>query len=444
MKRGVRLLLVVGVVFTLWLMSGVAPLTAQEGPPVVAFYYAWFDWETWKKPLPYQPREPYLSADPATIERHVLQARQAGLDALVLDWYGPQIENNQTETNFWILLDKVSMHGLKAALTVDIAGPFINSEEQLLNALQTVRDQHATHGAYLRVNGRPIVFFWRQQQYSVETWVALRQQLDPQRAMLWIAEGIDPTYLDVFDGLYLYSVAWSADPASVLNRWGNEVRAYNPNRYWVATVMPGYNDFATNRPDAFARERGEGAYYRACWEGARQSEADIVAITSFNEWLEGTQIEPAHAYGDFYLSLTAQLITEYRNARAAPTVAPTATLTPTLAPTDTPPPTPAPTDTPVPTATPVPAATPTATETPFTLPIPTRADETTSTATPVSAAQQPTADVTQQALSVSPTPTSMPTRFPVQGTERSTRVCSLLPLALVAVSLLTILWRSRS
>uniref|UniRef100_A0AC34RHX0 Uncharacterized protein n=1 Tax=Panagrolaimus sp. JU765 TaxID=591449 RepID=A0AC34RHX0_9BILA len=60
---------------------------------------------------------------------------------------------------------------------------------------------------------------------------------------------------------------------------------------------------------------------------AHTSRADIVSITSFNEWHEGTQIEPAvaHSYGNFtyleydrnpeqYLEITRKMIHEYFTA----------------------------------------------------------------------------------------------------------------------------------
>ena len=52
-------------------------------------------------------------------------------------------------------------------------------------------------------------------------------------------------------------------------------------KYWVATVMPGYDDRVTGRPDAFVRYRAGGAYYRRCWDGAIRSGADLVIVTSF-------------------------------------------------------------------------------------------------------------------------------------------------------------------
>lgn len=153
-RTTVRLLIVIALLLTpLLTLQSSTGVQAQAERPVLAFYYAWFDANTWTMPLPDQPRAPYISADPIAIENHVLMAQQAGIDALVLDWYGPQVENNQTETNFRILLDKVAIHGLKASLTVDIAGPFINNLDELTNALLVVRDQHAPHGAFLRIEG---------------------------------------------------------------------------------------------------------------------------------------------------------------------------------------------------------------------------------------------------------------------------------------------------
>ncbi len=396
------------------------PARAQGEKLVLAFYYSWFDWNTWQLPLSDQPTAPYLSSDPATIETHVVQAQQAGIDALVLDWYGPQVENNQTETNLRTLLDKAQIHGMSASLTVDIAGPFINSLDDLTNALVAVRDRHASHPAYLRVGGRPVVFFWRQEQYAVDTWLALRQQIDPEHTMIWIAEGTHPEYLAVFDGLYLYSVAWSADPASVLVRWGNEVRQWSQAqgafRYWVATAMPGYNDSPTGRADAFAQARNSGVYYQATWDGARQSDADWVVITSFNEWLEGTQIEPTQSYGNLYLDLTAGLAAQYRQGVENPAVA-EVVVTATLEPTPTPSPTaepvePTATATPLPTvtATLTPTATLSPTATPFRLPTP----------TVTIAAQEPASELRETSgdsggEEVSETLLNLPQRYPVEG-----------------------------
>ena len=304
------------------------PIAAQQDRLILAFYYAWFDWNTWALNLAEQPAQPYLSADPMTVQRHVQEARQAGIDALIHAWYGPTVENNQTEPNFTLLLNAAQEQGLHAALSVDLAPDtaFLRNTQEIVEALTVIRDRHAQHPAYLRVDERPVVFFWRQEQYSVAVWSALRQQVDPNFTQLWIAEGTRSEYLEVFDGLYLYSVAWTATPGPIMQRWGDEVRRWETQlgqpRYWVATTMPGYNDLVTGRTDAFVRERADGGYYRTTWEAAHQSDPDWIVITSFNEWVEGTQIEPATGYGRSYLDLTAQLATIYRRAAVEPTPTP--------------------------------------------------------------------------------------------------------------------------
>jgi hypothetical protein len=391
------------------------PVGAQGERLILAFYYAWFDLTTWQKSLSDQPAQPYASTDPAAIERHVLWAQQAGIDAFVQSWYGPQVENNQTETNFRQLLDISARYGFGAAADLEVTSPFFHSTADVANAVNYLLAVHAQHPAYLRVGGKPVIFFWRQSQYSIETWYSIRDQIDPNRTSIWIAEGTDLSYLGPFDGLHLYSVAWSDDPTGVLTQWGARVREWSAtqglSKTWVATVMPGYNDWATGRADAFVRDRAGGAYYRECWEGAIQSGADLVIATSFNEWLEGSQIEPSVSYGDFYLNLTRELGGRYRVSEPPPTitVSPTAmpsslsaststvpmTATVSPAPTQTATPTPTAAPSPSPTSTPTatPMPTPTFTPTPTLAPTPTVSP--TPTATPIAGLYQEAASTAQ-------------------------------------------------
>jgi hypothetical protein len=275
---------------TVILLSGVTPVAdAQNERLVLAFYYAWFDQATWTSgQLSDQPAQPYDSRDLAAIQRHVAQARSAGIDALVQSWYGPSGgSNNMTEANFATLLDVSAANGMRAAVDFETQGPFFSSAGDVQSALATLLSGHAQHPAYLKVNGKPVVFFWRQQRFGVDAWATIRQQVDPERKSIWIAEGTDLAYLRVFDGIHLYSVAWSADPASVLVNFGAKARKAAQDlggfRYWVATAMPGYDDTRLRGAAGSVRPRANGDYYRATFSSAAKSGADWVIITSFNE-----------------------------------------------------------------------------------------------------------------------------------------------------------------
>jgi hypothetical protein len=55
------------------------------------------------------------------------------------------------------------------------------------------------------------------------------------------------------------------------------------------------------------QDRADGAYYQATWDGALASRPNwAVIVSTFNEWLESTQIEPSVQYGEQYLQITAR------------------------------------------------------------------------------------------------------------------------------------------
>ena len=53
--------------------------------------------------------------------------------------------------------------------------------------------------------------------------------------------------------------------------------------------------------------RPSHGYYQATWDGALASSPSwAVVVSTFNEWMESTQIEPSQQWGDQYLQLTRQ------------------------------------------------------------------------------------------------------------------------------------------
>jgi hypothetical protein len=447
----------------LWMVSlvlGVRPATAQgvgEGL-VLALYHASYDFGSWVPQLCDQPTRPYDSSSWDTIDQHIEQAQAAGIDVFVQAWYGPEPMQNPTQANLRSLLDRARAVNFEVAALVDMTGAFLNSADEVEAALIALRT-HTAHSAYLKVNGRPVVFFLGQvPRLPMPQWKALRARVDPEARMIWIAQGdasaLIPTsdLLEVFDGIYLYDLARSSTIGALLQTTSGQVREWNSAHsasvYWVATVIPGYDDSAlteamTRLP---ARSRSE-AYYRQNWNAAVVTEPAWILVRSFNEWRACTHIQASRDHGSRYLELTAELVEMYRESLLPPTPTPTVEPTATAETfTATPEPTPVETSTltatatlePLDTETPVPTLTLTPSATPPRLPTPTP----TSSLAP-GETRSPGSAATVAPGAVEPSTGNLPgdrsiatpvARLPVEGAARRRR-CSLLPL-LVPVAVL--------
>lgn len=297
----------------------------------LANYFPWYNFHdgslagaTWD-----WPTHAYNSDDPAAIARHLAWARQAGLDGFAVHWFQP---GDRTDRNLAQILDQSRGSEFRSAVTFQTNILPGVSRERVAASLGYLRDAYGGHPQYLRAGGRMVVLFTdmprlprRPGQAALQAWRAIRQEVDPHRQQVWMAEGLDPAYLEVFDGLYVYKIDHALYPHSYVKapRWAGWVRAWErasgQPRYWVGTVQPGWDDTRSlGREDlrvpspAFARERAAGAYYRATFEAVLPTDPDWILVHSFNEWVEGSMIEPGRSYGDLYLKLTAELVRQFK------------------------------------------------------------------------------------------------------------------------------------
>lgn len=98
-----------------------------------------------------------------------------------------------------------------------------------------------------------------------------------------------------FDGMYTYFASNGFSFGSSHQNWKG-IRAFcdNHNLLFIPSVGPGYVDTAV-RPwnNHNTRNRVNGRYYDTSLQAALSVRPDIVTITSFNQWHEGTQVERA-------------------------------------------------------------------------------------------------------------------------------------------------------
>jgi hypothetical protein len=321
----------------------VAAVTPGSGRAVLANYFPWYDPATWDTGCTSDKDRPrdgvYSSDDEAVIARHIRQAQAAGLDGLAVHWFA---RDNRTDANLARVLD-LSPDGFDS--TVTFLRHILPGTKQgdVVDALRYLIATYGQHPRLFRVDGRPVLLFAdilrvpntrgtrpgsdKDVGTAVATWKAIRAAVDPGHEWWWIAEGLQDDYLAVFDGLYVYKIDHECCPNTYSNasRWAGWVRDWEvqtgQDKLWAATVMPGWDDLNSAKrqcadlrvsSEPFARQREDGAYYARTWEAAIASQPDFILVHSFNEWVEGSYIEPSAKYGDEYLTLTAQWAARYR------------------------------------------------------------------------------------------------------------------------------------
>ncbi len=339
-----------------------APTRAQTPRRlVIADYMMWYQVDTFdgKQSFDVPAAGGYNSNDMPTIQAHLALAQRACIDGFTAHWFGSK--EPRTTDNFNKLLQASAGTNMQhAVVLLQNSLPGIN-EQDLISSVNHVRANWANHPNYLRIDGKPVIFFeamsrpWGGVGAAKAAWSRIRTATDPNRGMIWFAEGLSATFNPLFDGLYVYRIDHRNDPGAYRKQpaYARALRAAQEGAgtklYFADSIAPGFDDsrsFRLKKYDvrspapAFARNRENGAYYRRTFQPTLQTGGDLLLVKSFNEWIEGTAIEPGRGYGDLYINLTCELGNAYRNP-------PPPTPTPI-------PPTPVPSKTPAATATPKP------------------------------------------------------------------------------------------
>jgi hypothetical protein len=319
MRVLVRIVAMVGVCVA---MVGVpAALAAPVHPPVLAFYYPWYSTSTWCTcRMSDLPVTPYDSSSPATIDRQIRQAANAGIDGFISSWWGP---GDQTDSNFALLQSRAAARlqagrsRFTSTLYLESDAPKLDTRAHIAAAIAYIMRRYAASPLFFHWQGKPAIFIWDPlgNGRTLAEWAAIRQQVDPSHRMYWSAEGTDPSVLAVFDGMHLFSAGdWAVTDGTIGatdEAFRADVDRYNAahgtHRMWAAGVSPGWNDTKVpGRAHPHITARRDGSTYRASWAGAKASRPDIITITSWNEWFEGSNIEPSKQFGKLYLRITRQ------------------------------------------------------------------------------------------------------------------------------------------
>ena len=279
--------------------AGVGAQTPIDGrPPQAAiFYYAWYgtpdvdgSWLHWGQGMYappkaiganfYPARGPYSSSLQSVVHAQMREIASTGMDTVIVSWWGP---GSVEDARFRAVAAAARAAGLRVALHVEPWGG--RTPGGVVEALRSLAGV-----------GIGDVYVYDSTKDDDEAWRAALTGLRGYRVFAHTALP-GKALKGGFQGLYTYDVL-------VYDGSGFGRMCEGARRLGLAcapSVGPGF-DASRATGETRVQSRRDGKRYDHMWSAAVAASPDVVTITSYNEWHEGTQIEAARAAGGPYES----------------------------------------------------------------------------------------------------------------------------------------------
>jgi glycoprotein endo-alpha-1,2-mannosidase len=258
----------------------------------------------------YPEAGPYDSRDPAQIRVQFAQARAAGLDGFLVSWWGRESETT-------LALDDLFREAGDAGL---VLAPYYETGELWRRGAPGVAadlggllERHGRARAWLRVAGVPVVFLYASHRLRPPAWDAVLSRLAAEGRRLFLVADVRspewlearPGWLSPFDAFHVYT------PIEFLARGRDLTVAYArlaalgraAGRPFIPSVAPGFDDRRIRTPGTVVDRRG-GVTYDEAWRAALAVDPPWIVVSTWNEWHEGSEIEPSVEHGRRYLDAT--------------------------------------------------------------------------------------------------------------------------------------------
>jgi hypothetical protein len=280
---------------------------------------------------------PYDSADPAVLEYHVLLMKLAGLDGVIVDWYGMDdyldygINNQRTEA----LFNHTKKAGLKfcicyedATIQQEINGGFITAAGAVAHAQQTLRYAETNYfvaPSYLRLTSRPVLLNFGPQYFKTNSeWQSIFSVLNPTNQPAFFTED-DRFSIGV--GAFDWPPMWMSQTnhgvlsASQLEGYlvGFEQRARTSPAWpaYISSAFPRFHDIyqpaGVGSSFGYLEDRAAGTL-RETLARALTNASAVVQVVTWNDFGEGTSVEPTAEYGFRDLGILQDFRRQYLDA----------------------------------------------------------------------------------------------------------------------------------
>ena len=257
---------------------------------------------------------PYDSNDPHALECQVLLMKFAGIDGAIIMWYG--IEDIGSSFDY-TMIHRNSQHFVKHLKRAGLQFAICYTDEtvkRMVDVEYLSKQEDVAHGqkvmkwladnwfwdeAYIKLNGRPVLLIFGPQYFTKDKLIKIMSELSPPPMFYGLPHLSEKA---VMDGVF----GW------VPAREGNDWRIYFDYLYtrdWtdesvIPIVFPGYRDIYEEAEvhDSYGSiGYRDGETFAETFDFALKSNSPIIQIATWNDYGEGTVIEPTKMFGYRYL-----------------------------------------------------------------------------------------------------------------------------------------------
>jgi len=275
--------------------------TSSGSPKVLADYQPWFG-------DPDHIDVGYNSQDPKVLRKQIEDARNMGVYAFVVDWYGPRRPFLERST---ALLQRIAseQHFHIALMYDETQDDNGHATEDAMEAMELAYQKYIGPGAlgrdaYLLYRGRPVVFVFPKRGHT--DWNQVRQQVSQWESPPILLYEDDPPvqFARAFDGEYAWVYPGRGGWAPDGHAWGEDylsdfytkMRTKHPDEVTVGGAWPGFNDtkasWSLNRHiDARCGKTFEDTLRLFDENNEPSHPIPFLMIATWNDYEEGTAIE---------------------------------------------------------------------------------------------------------------------------------------------------------
>jgi glycoprotein endo-alpha-1,2-mannosidase len=343
-----------------------AQAPAAEKPLLIAHYMTWFgtpeisgQWYQWRvenwgmtadkqhypdlimpdgkrdiAAVDYPVIGPYDSTDEDLLEYHILLAKDSGIDGFMVNWYGFEDDNGKRheDQGFQKLLKTAEKLDFKVCINLDdkCSFPpyhhFKKREDAVAYAIAILKKVMIDYGkspAYLKIGRSPLFsnFGWffttgdsmDQTSFSRTEWeqiIAALKEYAPffihDHQWHWGKTIEEAGFISCADSVF----PWVGPSQQRIPFYEESQKLLAENRIKMITGLanPGFD----NTPcwgwgGGIAKiPRRSGQEYRDHFEECKRYNPGFIQLVTWNDFTEGSTIEPADTYGDLYLKITAE------------------------------------------------------------------------------------------------------------------------------------------